>query len=144
MCRRNCNLLQALYHQSPFPKRCISQCKWTSFARSGLCTFSSGDTVTMETQDDSDFSHDEVDITMISYVVQVTNQGKNMTHVLSDDSDVFVLLVYWVHRASLQCKVHLEQLDGTLATCTDLEPKSLHVLGMISFSRNCRMSGCAA
>ena len=73
-----------------------------------LCTFSLGDTVTMETQDDGAFSHDEADVTMISYVLQAANCGKSVIRVLSDDTDVFVLLVYWVHRASLQCKVQME------------------------------------
>ena len=38
----------------------------------------------METQDDGAFSHDEF------------------------------LLVYWVHRASLKCKVQMERWDGTV------------------------------
>ena len=56
----------------------------------------------METQDDSAFSHNKADITMISYVLQAANLGRSVIHVLSDDSDVIVLLVYWVHLASLQ------------------------------------------
>ena len=68
----------------------------------------------METQDDGAFSHDEANVTMISYVLQATNHGKSVIRVLSDDNDVFVLLVYWVHRASLKCKVQMERWDGTV------------------------------
>jgi hypothetical protein len=55
---------------------------------------------------------------MVSYVLQAANHGKD---VLSDDTDVFVLLICCVYKASLQCKVQMEQWDGTVldinATC---------------------------
>ena len=54
--------------------------------------FSLRNAVTMKTQDDSAFSHDEADITMISYVLQAANQGKSVVHALSDDSADFVSL----------------------------------------------------
>ena len=56
----------------------------------------------METKDDGAFSHDEADITMISYVLQAAYAGKNVICVLSDDTDVFVLLVYWVYKTAVQ------------------------------------------
>ena len=74
-----------------------------------LSTFSIGENVVMETKDDGAFSHDEADITMISYVLQAAYAGKNVIRVLSDDTDVFVLLVYWVYKAALQCKVQMER-----------------------------------
>ena len=56
-----------------------------------------------------------------------------MIRVLSGDSDV--LLVYCVHRASLQCKVQMEQWGGTvLSTCTDLGQIYIQLLGMHSLS----------
>ena len=42
---------------------------------------------------------------MISCVLESANNGKGVIRVLSDDTDVIVLLVYLVHRADLQCKV---------------------------------------
>ena len=57
-----------------------------------------------------------------------------MIRVLSDDTDVSVLLVYWVHRADLQCKVQMERWDGTIldinATSAHLRPKCSQFLGM--------------
>ena len=55
-------------------------------------------------------------------------------------TDIFVLLVYWVYQAELQCKVvQMEQWDGTVldinATCTNVEPKRLRLLGMHALSR---------
>ena len=125
---------------SPLPKRDAILKSKSNKRRlaSVLCTFSLGDTVTMETQDDGAFSHDEADITMISYVLQAANRGKSVIRVLSDDTDVFVLLVFWVHRASLQCKVQMERWDGTVldinVTCTDLGPKCLQLLGIHALS----------
>ena len=58
-----------------------------------LSTFSVGENVIMETKDDGAFSHDEADITMVSYVTQAANYGKNVIQGLSDDTDVFVLPV---------------------------------------------------
>ena len=88
-----------------------------------LSTFSMGENVTMETKDDGAFSHDEADITIISYVLAAANDGKNAIRVLSDDTDVFVLLVYWTYRAKLDCKVQMERWDGTVldinATCAE-------------------------
>ena len=42
-----------------------------------------------------------------------------MTCILSDDTDVFVLLLYWVNWADLQCKVHMERWDGSVKYFTD-------------------------
>ncbi len=63
-----------------------------------------------------------------------------MICVLSDDTDVYVLLVYWVYQADLEllCKVQMKRCDGTVlninATCANLGPKCLQLLGMHSLS----------
>ena len=84
------------------------------------------------------FGHDEADITMISYVLVAATSAKGVIRVLSDDTDVFVLLVYWVYQADLQCKVQMERWDGTVldinGTCADLGPKCLQLLGMHTLS----------
>ena len=94
--------------------------------------------MTMETRDDGAFSHDEANVTIVSYIIQGASHGKSVIRVLSDDTDVFVLLVYWVHRAGLQCKVQMERWDGTVldinATCADLGEKCLQLLGMHALS----------
>ena len=40
--------------------------------------------------------HEEADITLISYMLQAVETGAPIVRILSDDTDVFVLLVYWV------------------------------------------------
>ena len=63
---------------------------------------------------------------MISYVLQAANHGKSVIRVLSDDTDVFVLLVYWVHR-SARCRWSggMGRVLDINSTCTDLGPKCL-------------------
>ena len=39
----------------------------------------------MDTLDDGMFSHDEADITMISYAIEAGNVGKPVVHILNDD-----------------------------------------------------------
>ena len=103
-----------------------------------LSTFIVGDMTTTESRDDSAFDHDEADITMILYVIEAAKCGKDVIRVLSDDSDVFVLLVYWVYREEMTSKVQMERWDGTVldinATCADLGPQCLQLLGMHAIS----------
>ena len=110
---------------SPLPKRdAILKSKQNKRGlASVLSTFSVGENVVTETLDDGVFCYDEADVTMVSCVLQAANYRKNVIRVLSDDTDVFVLLVYWVYQAGLQCKVQMEWWDGTVldinATCDD-------------------------
>ena len=129
-----------LFITSPLPNRDAilkSKCNKRRLA-SMLCTFSLGENLTMDTLDDDMFSNDEADITMISYVIEAANSGKTVIRVLSDDTDVFVLLVYWVCRKELECKVQMERWDGTVlninATCDKLGAKCLQLLGMHALS----------
>ena len=79
-----------------------------------LSTFNLGDNVTLESVEDGFFGHDEADITIISYVLHAAQSGKGVVRILCDDTDVFVLLVYWVFRKDLRCKVQMERWDGTI------------------------------
>ena len=67
-------------------------------------TFSVAENINRDTESDSDFDHDEEDITMISYVLKEASSGKK---VLSDDIDVFVLhvLIYWIYCEKVQSAV---------------------------------------
>ena len=59
-------------------------------------------------------------------MLQAANDGCHVVRILSDDSDIFVLLVYWAWRYDLQghVAVQLDKWDGTVldinATCADL------------------------
>ena len=103
-----------------------------------LSTFCLGKNATMETRDYRVFSQDEANITMVSYVIQAAYYVKHAVRVVSDDTDVFVLLAYWIHRAALQYKARMERWNGTVldinATCTELGSKGLHLLGVHALS----------
>ena len=55
------------------------------------------------------YSHDEADITMISYLLITVKNGKNIVRVISDDIDVFVLLIFWVWRLQMTVGVQLDR-----------------------------------
>ena len=61
-----------------------------------------------------------------------------MTCILSDDTVMFVLLLYWVNRADTQCKVQMVRWDGSVldinATCSDFGQKCLQLPGMLTLS----------
>ena len=63
-----------------------------------LSTYNFGERVTVESQSDGVFSHEEADITMIPYLLMATEYDTPVIRILSDDTDVFVLLVYCVYR----------------------------------------------
>ena len=125
---------------SPLPKRdAIMKSKNNKRKlASVLSTFTVGDMTTTESRDYSTFYHDEADIIMISYVIEAAKCGKDIIRVLSDDTDVFVLLVYCVYREEMTSKVQMERWDGTVldinATCADLGPRCLQLLGMHAIS----------
>ena len=91
----------------------------------------------METDDDM-FQHAKADITIISHVLLAASEGKNVIRVKSDDSDVFVLLVYMVYKKKIKAKVQMQKWDSTVLnineTCKRLGEKSLQVLGMHALS----------
>ena len=90
--------------------------------------------VTMDCRDDGAFTHDEADVTMIAYMLQAAEFGKDVIRILSDDTDVCVILVYWVCKMQLHCSVQMESWNGVVVdintTCTELGPKCLQLIGM--------------
>ena len=65
------------------------------------------DITTVETRDNATFCHDEAGVTI---VLEATKSGQSVSRMLSGDTNVFVLLVYWVNRTDIQCKIQ----DGAL------------------------------
>ena len=124
---------------SPLPKRdTVMMSKNKKHLASVLGSFNYGENITVETNEDGAFGHDEADVTMISYVLEAVSCGKNLIQVLSDDTDVFALLIYWVFRRQLKCKIQMERWDRIVldinATCANLGPTCLQLLGMHALS----------
>ena len=93
-----------------------------------LGTFNRGETTIMK--DDGAFRYHEADVTI---VLVAAKSGQSVICILSDNIDVFVLLVY---QADVQCKVQMEHWDGSVldinATCTSLGQKCLQLQGIPS------------
>ena len=75
------------------------------------------------------FEHEEADVTMIVYTLKSAENGKSVIRILTDDTDVFVLLVYWVWKMQLHSAVQMERWNGVVidinATCLLLGSKCL-------------------
>ena len=96
---------------TPLPKRdAIMRNKHNKLQLSKvLSTYNFGEDVSVESRSDGIFAHDEADITMISYLLMAAKSGTEVVRALSDDTDVFVLLVYWVYRHQIQATVQMER-----------------------------------
>ena len=92
-----------------------------------------------QSRDDGIFDHDEANVTIVSYLLQEASSAR-VVRVVSDDTDVFVLLVYWVWKADLvsTCKVQMERWDGRILdinkTCVNLGANCSQLLGIYAVS----------
>lgn len=57
-------------------------------------------------------THVEADITLCSYMLKAVADGAQTIRILSDDTDVFVLLVYWTSRMQIVAKIQMEKWNG--------------------------------
>ena len=129
-----------------------------------LCTHDIGSNIELVSRTDSIVRHDEADISLISYMLKAAAAGAYIVRILSDDTDVFVLLVhwagayivrilsddtdvflllvYWCKKADVSCAVQMEIWNGSVldinATVTALGDKCRGLLGMHALS----LSGC--
>ena len=107
-----------------------------------LSTINLGCGVSVESTDDGVFLHDEADITIINYMFQAADAGRQVVRILRGDTDIFVLVVYWTWRYDLQVRVsvQMEKWDGGVfdinATCANLgDTVCSQLLGAHALSR---------
>jgi hypothetical protein len=104
-----------------------------------LSMFNFGSDVTLQSKVDGGFNHDEADVTIVAYLLQIAEKEK-VIRILSDDTDIFILLLYWTWKAELHqtCTVQMEKWDGTVLninqSCMRLQDKCLLLLGMHALS----------
>ncbi|XP_014670374.1 PREDICTED: uncharacterized protein LOC106811314 isoform X2 [Priapulus caudatus] len=71
-------------------------------------------------------------------MLRAASVGARTVRILSDDADVFVLLVYWCWKDGVSCHVQMEKWDGSVldinATVTKLGIKCKEILGMHALS----------
>ena len=70
-----------------------------------LCTFDLGRNVHKIARAESFVTHDEADITIISYMIPVAATGASVINMLCDVSDVFILAVYCMWKKQVKCHV---------------------------------------
>ena len=66
-----------------------------------------------------------------SFLLEAAKYGQNLICILSDNTDVFVLLAYLVNLANMQYQVQVERWDGLVldisVICADLGQKCLQL-----------------
>ena len=84
------------------------------------------------------YEHDKTGVTMIAYLLQGAESGTSVIRILTDDTDIFVLVLYWVWKMHLHSTVQMErwQRGGDIinATCVLLGSKCLQFPGMHAIS----------
>ena len=92
-----------------------------------LCTHDLGNDIGLVSRGDS-----------ISYVLHAVSRGAQTVCILRDDTDVFLLLVHWCHRANVTCPILMEMWDGTVLDINDtvsrLGSTCTGILGMDALS----------
>ena len=101
---------------TPLPSREKVMKNKTNKRRLGelLCTHSIGGHTVMVSRADSIVTHDEADVSLISYMLDAASRGAKTVRILSDDTDVFVLMVYWCWKMDITCHLQMERWDGTV------------------------------
>jgi hypothetical protein len=103
-----------------------------------LCGYPLQNNVELVSSFDCLVTHEEADITLCSYMLKAAAGRAETIRVLCDDTDVFVLLVYWAWRKRIQKSIQMEKWDGTVldnrATVDKLGDKCGQLLGMHALS----------
>ena len=77
-----------------------------------LCGYSLPDNIQFVNKMDCIVSHAEADVTLCSYMLKAVEDNAQIIRILSDDTDVFILLVYWTSRKQITAKVQMEKWNG--------------------------------
>ena len=74
-----------------------------------ICGYPLQNNVQLVSRLDCLVTHEEADITLCSYMLKAAASGAETIRVLCDDTDVFVLLVYWAWRKRIQKNIQMEK-----------------------------------
>ena len=53
-------------------------------------------------EDEGLFNHEEADVLMVSFMTDAVRDGKKVIRILSDDTDVFIILMFWIRKLSIK------------------------------------------
>ena len=103
-----------------------------------LCTHNIGDLIEMVSRAGSIVTHDKADVSLISYMLDAARYGTKTVHILSDDTDVFVLIVYWCWKVGITSHLQMQRRDGTVlnisSTVENLGEHCCSILAMHAIS----------
>ena len=93
-----------------------------------LCSYPLPHNIQLVNMLDCVVTHDEAHVTLCSYMLKAVAVGAQAIRILSDDTDVFVLLEYWTSRMRVVAKIQMEKWNGDILdinkTVQRLGPKS--------------------
>ena len=76
-----------------------------------LCSYPLPHNIQLVNMLDCGVTHDEADVTLCSHMLKAVAEGALTIRILSDDTDVFVLFVYWTSRMRV-VKIQMEKWNG--------------------------------
>ena len=84
--------------------------------------------------DDEIYSDNEADVTMVTHMLAAANALKKIIRIKSNDTTIFILLVYWVYKTLIKSLFLLEKWNRSILnineTCKQLCATCLQTLGM--------------
>ena len=101
---------------NPLPCRetILKNSKNKSLLASILCGYPLQNNVQLVNKLDCLVTHEEADITLCSYILDAAASSAETIRIVCDDTDVFVLLVYWTWRKAIRKNIQMEKWDGTV------------------------------
>ena len=67
-----------------------------------LCTCTLAPNMLMVGEGEGLFNHEDADVLMVSFMIDAVRDGKKVIRILIDDTDVFVILIFWVRKLSIK------------------------------------------
>ena len=91
-----------------------------------LCSYPLPHNIPLVNKLDCAVTHDEADITLCSYMLKAAAEGAQTIRILSDDTDVLVLLVYWTSRMRVAANGKVEwRCLGHQRNCSAVRPQKV-------------------
>ena len=73
----------------------------------------------MAEREESIYSHDEAELTVIIYILEAVRNGKNTVRVISNDTDVSVVFIFSVWRLQMTAGVQLDRWRGAILSINE-------------------------
>ena len=99
-------------HTTPMQKAILKNSKNKSLLASILCGYPTQNNVQLVNKLECLVTHEEADITLCSYMLKAAASSAETVRIVCDDTDVFVLLVYWTWKKTIRKNIQMEKWDG--------------------------------